>query len=74
MFTARCKVSQCGSSAVTPPRMEILTSYFKLILAFLLLLLRNCYVLEAAEIKHVGVHIDHNFLPSIGPIISGGWK
>ena len=74
MFTARCKVSQCGSSAATLPRMKILTSYFKLILAFLLLLLRNCYVLEAAGIKHAGVHIDHNFLPSIGPIISGGWK
>ena len=73
-FMARCKVSQCGSSAATPPRIKFLTSYFKLILPFLLLLLRNCYVLESAGIKHAGVLIDHNFLPSIRPIISGGWK
>ena len=73
-FTACCRVSQCGSSATTLPRIKFLTSYFKLILAFLLLLLRNCYVLEATGTKHAGVHIDHNFLPSIGPIISGGWK
>lgn len=53
---------------------DILKSYFKFILAFLLLLLRNCYVLGAAGTKHARAHIHYSFPPSIGPIILGGWK
>ena len=72
MFTARCKVS------VAVPLTHhwgwnfwwVILNLFWLFYFFYW----EIYVFEATGAKHAGVHIDHNFPPSIRPIISEGWK
>ena len=72
MFTARCKVS-----VAVPLTHRWGWNFWRVILNlfWLFYFFRwEIYVFEATGAKHAGVHIDHNFPPSIRPIISEGWK